>query len=67
MVRTQNFSPANKKRILELVQAYGTLSELQDIAEKYVLEAKRSLMAFPDSIYREALLRLADFVIDREQ
>jgi len=67
VVRTQNFSPANKKRILELVRAYGTLSELQDLAEEYVLEAKRALMVFPDSIYREALLKLADFVIDREQ
>ena len=67
VVRTQNFSPANKKRILELVRAYGTLRELQDLAEEYVLEAKRALMVFPDSIYREALLKLADFVIDREQ
>ncbi len=67
VVRTQNFSPANKKRILELVRAYGTLRESQELAEEYVLEAKRALMGFPDSIYREALLKLADFVIDREQ
>jgi len=67
VVRTQNFSPANKKRILELVRAYGTLGELQELAEGYVLQAKRALTVFPDSIYREALLRLADFVIDREK
>ncbi len=64
--RTQDFSSANKKRIMELVQAYGTLSEVQKLAEEYVGKAKAALVDLPDSIYRDALLNLADFVIDRK-
>jgi len=66
VVRTKDFSSANKKRIMELVRAYGTLGEVQDLAEEYVRKAKTALLDFPDSIYREALLKFADFVIDRE-
>ena len=67
VVRTQDFSPANKKRIMEMVQVYGTLSEVERLAEKYVAQAKKALLNFPDSIYREALLNLAECVIDREK
>ncbi len=66
VVRTQDFSSANKKRIMDLVQAYGTLSEVQNLAEEYVRKAKTALVDLPDSIYRDALLNLADFVIDRK-
>ena len=66
VVRTKDFSSANKKRIMELVRAYGTLGEVQDLAEDYVRKAKTALLDFPDSVYREALLKFADFVIDRE-
>ena len=66
VVRTQDFSSTNKKRIMELVQAYGTLKEVQSLAEEYARKAKTALLDFPDSIYREALLNFTDFVIDRE-
>jgi len=66
VVRTQDFSTANKKRIMELVRAYGTLNEVQSLAEEYARKAKTAMLDFPDSIYREALLNFADFVIDRE-
>jgi octaprenyl-diphosphate synthase len=66
VLRTQDFSSANKKRIMDLVQAYGTLSEVQNLAEEYARKAKTALVDLPDSIYRDALLNLADFVIDRK-
>ncbi len=66
VLRNQDFSSANKKRIMELVQAYETLSEVQNLAEEYVRKAKAALVDLPDSIYRDALLNLADFVIDRK-
>ena len=66
VVQTQDFSSANKKRIMGLVRAYGTLSEVQKLAEEYTRKAKMVLLDFPDSIYREALLNFADIVIDRK-
>ena len=66
VVARQDFSAENKRRIIQLVQAYGTLMDLQSLAEEYVREANKALLAFPDSIYRDSLMRLAEFVIDRE-
>ncbi|MDA2933895.1 polyprenyl synthetase family protein [Acidobacteria bacterium AH-259-D05] len=67
VVRTQDFSPQNKQRIIELAQAYGTLEDLQHLAEEYIGQAKKALLAFPDSIYRDALRSLGEFVIDRKK
>ncbi len=67
MVRDQDFSVANKERILRLVQLYGTLGDTRRLAEEYAEEAKRCLSDFPDSIYREALLKVPELVISRER
>ena len=65
VIRAQNFSPENKKEIIRLVSLYGTLSDVQRLAEEYAVEAKNCLMDFPPSIYREALLKVPEFVLDR--
>ena len=67
VVENQNFDLQNKQRIIDLVQASGALEESQTRAEEYVRQAKSALSAFPDSIYRDALLSLAELVMDREK
>jgi octaprenyl-diphosphate synthase len=67
VVEKQDFDPQNKQRIIDLVQACGALEESQTRAEEYVRQAKNALSAFPDSIYRDALLSLAELVMDREK
>ena len=67
VVENQNFDLQNKQRIIDLVQASGALEESQTRAQEFVLQAKNALSAFPDSIYRDALLSLAELVMDRKK
>jgi octaprenyl-diphosphate synthase len=67
MLQTKDFSAGNKNRILSLVRAYETLPELMELACRYAAEAKLCLTHFPDSIYREALLRIPDLVVNRKR
>lgn len=66
VIRDKDFTPENKRKIIDLVQAYETGTELKRLAEKYAEEAKACLADFPDSICRDALLRIPDFVTRRE-
>ena len=62
----KDFTRENKEEIVRLVGAYGVLEECRHQAEKYVFRAKDQLLEFPDSIYREAMIKLAELVITRE-
>jgi len=66
VVANRDFTPKNKSRIIELVHSYETLEDVVKLAMEYSLQAKQALSDFPDSIYREALLRFPEFVIDRK-
>lgn len=67
VVRNQDFTEENKKRLVDLVENYGTLTDTHRLAQQYAEEAKRCLADFPDSIYREALLKVPEFVVNRER
>ncbi len=66
VIRNKDFTSENKRKIIELVNAYETGDELKQLAEKYAADAKDCLAGFPDSVYRDALLRIPDFVTTRE-
>lgn len=65
VVDERNFSPANKKKIIDLVLQYDTLSELRRLAEQYARRATRALSSFPDSVYREVLAQIPELVLCR--
>ncbi|MDA2929006.1 polyprenyl synthetase family protein [Acidobacteria bacterium AH-259-O06] len=67
VVRTRNFTLENKREIIQLVCSYGALNDLKNLAEQYAVQAKRTLLGFTDSIYREALLQLTEFVVTRDK
>ena len=60
-----DFSAANKQEILRLVWKYGALDELRLRARAYAQQARDALEIFPDSIYRDALLQVPEFVLNR--
>ncbi|MBI4444936.1 MAG: polyprenyl synthetase family protein [Acidobacteria bacterium] len=66
-IRKQDFSPTNKRRIIELVNDYGTLQDTFNLAMRYADQARESLQDFPDSVYRDALLRIPEFVVRRKK
>ena len=65
VIRQHDFSEANKQEILGLVWKYGALDELRLRAQAYAQQARNALRIYPDSIYRDALLQVPDFVLNR--
>jgi octaprenyl-diphosphate synthase len=51
---------------LKLMEKYGTVNDALQIAQTFSDEAKASLAIFPDSSPRQALMTLADYVVQRE-
>ncbi len=66
VIRNQDFSSENKKEIVRLVRLYGTLRDVRQLAEKHAVQARECLMGFPNSTYREVLLEIPDFVVNRK-
>ncbi|HEX5412326.1 MAG TPA: polyprenyl synthetase family protein [Terriglobia bacterium] len=52
--------------VLEMVDRYGALNAARKKAKEFADEAKRCLRVFPESIYKDALAYLPDFIIARE-
>jgi len=52
--------------VLEMVDRYGALDAARKKAKEFADEAKRCLRIFPESIYKDALAYLPDFIIARE-
>lgn len=59
------FKRVAAEEILDLVEAEGTLGEVQEMAESYAEKARRELGVFPSSPTREALEFAPDFVLHR--
>ena len=51
---------------LELMEKYGTINDALRVAQTFSDEAKASIAIFPDSPPRQALIALADYVVQRE-
>ena len=49
-----------------LMAEHGTMDDARSKARAYAEQAKACLDSFPDSIYKQALLSLPDFVLERE-
>ena len=52
--------------IVELVERYGALGAARTKAREFAEEAKRCLEGFPESVYKDALMSLPEFIIARE-
>ncbi len=51
---------------LGLMETYGSVNEALAVAQAFSNEAKAALTVFPDSAPRQALMALADYVVQRE-
>ncbi len=67
VIEGRDFSPGNKSRILELVRLHRTLQESRALARDYARRAVQCASAFPDSIYREALIQIPQLIVQREK
>jgi octaprenyl-diphosphate synthase len=58
---------ANLKRITRLFEDYNSIEESFNIARGLVTEAKARLVLFPDSQYKEAILAMSDYTLQRNK
>jgi geranylgeranyl pyrophosphate synthase len=56
----------SREEIVRLAREHGALDEAQALAETYAEKARRDLLVFDRSPYREALEVLPDFILARD-
>lgn len=67
VLEERGFDSIHPQEILDLVKKHGTLGRTREMAESFAATAREQLTDFPDSPYKQALLGIAQFVIDREK
>lgn len=66
VMRESGFESVRREDVLHLIGESGTLRRARDEAQRYANEAIQSLAIFPDSPYRQALLSVPRFIVERE-
>ena len=66
VLKSRIIDEVSRKEILDLVRRNHSLARARQVAVDYILKAKQCLLQVPSSPYRDSLLLLADYVIDRE-
>ncbi|HWP44501.1 MAG TPA: polyprenyl synthetase family protein, partial [Blastocatellia bacterium] len=66
VMRERGFETVSRQEILRLIDEHGTLSRAISEARRYADEAVESLGIFQPSIYRQALLSVPKFIVERE-
>jgi geranylgeranyl pyrophosphate synthase len=67
VLEDRGFARVPAVEIARLVRESGALLEARRLAERYAEAARRELLLFERSPYREALAALPDFVMTRDR
>jgi octaprenyl-diphosphate synthase len=66
VLEDRGFERVTQDEIVALAREHGALEEARMLAERYAEEARRELLVFERSPYREALEVLPDFILARD-
>jgi octaprenyl-diphosphate synthase len=66
VLEERGFHSVRSEEVLNLVRANGTLGAARERARPFAEWARRGLEGFPNSVYKDALRSLPDFIIARE-
>lgn len=66
-VQRKNLNKNLKKEILEIVKSNGALEYTNNKAKEYSMKSKQIISKFEKSIYRDALVLIPDFVLNRSK
>jgi octaprenyl-diphosphate synthase len=66
VLEDRSFERVSREEIVRLARDHGALDEARLLAERYAEAARRDLLAFERSPYREALEVLPDFILARD-
>lgn len=53
-------------RVLDWMETYHALEGAIELARRYVIEARQHMAVFSDSLYLDALLSVADYIVERD-
>jgi octaprenyl-diphosphate synthase len=67
LLKSSTVSEEDRAEIIRWVNDFGTLERTSRRAFAYAEEAKRCLQVFRDSIYRQALLSIPEFILSRDR
>jgi octaprenyl-diphosphate synthase len=65
IIKNKNFSVNNFKTLIRMINKYGGQLYTQNLAIKYVQNAKEALAAFENSKTKDVLLMIADYTLSR--
>ncbi|HSB11461.1 MAG TPA: polyprenyl synthetase family protein [Blastocatellia bacterium] len=66
VMKERGFHSVRREEVLRLIRETGTLSRARAAAQRYANEAIECLSLFPPSPYRQALLSVPRFIVERE-
>jgi geranylgeranyl pyrophosphate synthase len=66
VLEDRGFARVGREEIARLARERGALDEARSLAESYAAAARRDLLAFDASPYRDALEALPGFILDRD-
>lgn len=66
VLEDRGFSRVTREDLVRLARECGALEEAGELAERYAEQARRDLLAFEPSEYRDALEALPDFILARD-
>lgn len=61
-----DYTDENLQTMLELMKKYDIKAKTEAVVDQYIQEAKANLDIFPDSEFKDCLLFLADYMVQRE-
>ncbi len=66
VLEDRGFGRVSREEIVRLAREHGALDEARGLAEQYAAAARRDLLVFDRSPYREALEAMPDFILARD-
>jgi octaprenyl-diphosphate synthase len=66
VIRERGFETVSREDVLRLIHEHGTLERARIEARRYAGEAVDALSIFPPSQFRQALMSVPRFIIERE-
>ena len=66
IIKAEKHTKKDIKDVYELIKKYESIDYVKGVAKTFAKKATGQLKRFPDSMEKEALLTVADFVINRK-
>ena len=66
IIKNENFSVNEFETLIDLLNQYGGIAYTQNLATKYIEDAKAALSIFEASETKEILMNVADYTLVRD-